>query len=112
MDDALEDVSLGYIMSIQVCRVGSLGTIKSRGTLKDVIRPGRGAPGGPTFRAEGVENVSIDDVDGDGPLSDVRPKGGSDGTGGEGVVLSVIRESCVWHMEPTTDSVREGVEAG
>jgi hypothetical protein len=30
MDDALEDVSLGYIMSIQVSRVGSFGTIKPR----------------------------------------------------------------------------------
>lgn len=102
MDDALDEVSLGYITSIQVCRVGSLGTIKSPGTLRDVIKPGRGAP---TFRPEGVENVSVVDVDGDGPLSGVRPKAGSGGIAGEGVRLSVIGESWVRRIEPTTDSV-------
>jgi hypothetical protein len=80
-------------MSIQVSRVGSLGTIKSRGTLRDGMRPGRGTPGGPTLMPEGVENVSIVDVDGDGPLSGVRPKAGSEGISGEGVRLSVIVES-------------------
>jgi len=80
-------------MSIQVSRVGSLGTIKSRGTLRDVIKPGRGAPGGPTLRPEGVENVSIADVDGEGPLSDARPKAGSEAISGEGVLLSVMVES-------------------
>jgi hypothetical protein len=102
MDDALDDVSLGYITSIQVCRVGSLGTIKSPGTLRDVRRPGRGPP---TFGPEGVENVSVVDVDGDGPLSGVRPKAGSGGIAGEGVRLSVIVERRVRRIEPTTDSV-------
>lgn len=80
-------------MSIQVSRVGSLGTIKSRGTLRDVMKLGRGAPGGPTLGPEGVENVSIVDVDGEGPLSDTRPKAGSEGISGDGVLLSVIVES-------------------
>ena len=102
MDDALDDVSLGYITSIQVCRAGSLGNIKSPGALRDVIRPGRGPP---TFRPEGVENVSVVDVDGDGPLRGARPKAGSGGIAGEGVRLSVIGESWVRRIEPTTDSV-------
>jgi hypothetical protein len=42
---------------------------------------------------EGVENVSIVDVDGEGPLSDTRPKAGSEGISGDGVLLSVIVES-------------------
>jgi hypothetical protein len=113
IDDPLEDDSLGYIMSIQVWRVGSLGSPKSRGILRDVIWPGRGASEGPpTIRPDGVEKVSIVDVDGDDPLSGVRPKAGREGIAGEDVRLSVMGESREWCMEPTTDSVWVGVEAG
>ena len=53
---------------------------------------------------EGVEKVSIVDVDGEGPLGGMEPKGGSEGTAGEGVRLSVIGESWVQRIDPTTDS--------
>jgi hypothetical protein len=102
-EDALEDGTDGYIISRKACRVGSLGTTESDRILGFVPRLacralGRGAGPG------GVENVSIVDVDGDGPLKGVRPKAGS-GCVGEGVRLSLIGESWVRCMEPITDSV-------
>jgi hypothetical protein len=53
IDDAREDGSLGYNMSGQDCRAGSLGTTKSD-SLEGVIRPARGTPGGLTITPEGV----------------------------------------------------------
>jgi hypothetical protein len=111
IDGALEDGPLGYIIPSQVCGVRLSGTNNSDGTLEVVTRPASGAPGGFTVRPEGVENVSIVEVDGDGPFGGLRPKAGREGTAGEGVRLSVIVESRVWRMDPTTDSVCEGVEA-
>ena len=43
-----------------------------------------------TREREGVENVSIEDDDGDGPFADVRPNDGGGGTVDDGEVLSVI----------------------
>jgi hypothetical protein len=42
---------------------------------------------------EGVENVSIEDVDGEGPFAGVRPNAGGGGIADDGDVLSVIVES-------------------
>ena len=39
---------------------------------------------------EDVENMSIEDYDGDGPFADVRPNDGGGGTVDDGEVLSVI----------------------
>jgi hypothetical protein len=66
-------------------------------------------PGGFKMTREGVENVSIEDVDGDGPLAGVRPNAGGGGTADDWEVLSVIGERRVLHIDPTTDSVCEGV---
>ena len=57
---------------------------------------------------EGVENVSIDDVDGDGPFAGVRPNAGGGGTVDDGEVLSVIGDNGALRKDPTTDSVCEG----
>jgi len=100
-DDALENGSLGYLVSIHI---GSLGTTNSDCTLEGGTRPFRDAPGGPMIGPEGVEKVSIVDVDGEGPLGGMEPKAGSGGTAGEGVRLSVIGESCVQRIDSTTDS--------
>ena len=60
-----------------------------------------------TLTAEGVENVSIEDVDGDGPFAGVRPKAGGGGTIDDGEVLSEIVERGLLH-----DSVCEGDRVG
>jgi hypothetical protein len=65
-------------------------------------------PGGFRTRREGVENVSIEDVDGEGPFAGVRPKAGGGGTVDDGEVLSVIGERFVLRKDPTTDSVCDG----
>ena len=57
---------------------------------------------------EGVENVSIEDVDGDGPFVGVRPNTGGGGMVDNGEVLSVIGDNDVLRIDPTTDSVCEG----
>jgi hypothetical protein len=57
---------------------------------------------------EGVENVSIEDVDGEGPFAGVRPNAGGGGIADDGDVLSVIVESRLLCIDPTTDSVWEG----
>jgi hypothetical protein len=90
LEEGSNDGTLGYIMSNKACRIGSLAC----GTL-----------GGGAIGPEGVENVSVGDVDGDGLPRGVRPKAGSGGNPGEGVRLSVMGESRVWRKEPTTDSV-------
>jgi hypothetical protein len=59
-------------------------------------------------RREGVENVSIEDVYGDGLFAGVRPNAGGGCTVDHGEVFSVIRESDVLHIDPTTDSVCKG----
>lgn len=51
-----------------------------------------------------VENVSIEDVDGDGPFASVWPPSTAD----DEEVHSVIGESEVLRIDPTTDSVCEG----
>jgi hypothetical protein len=61
---------------------------------------------------EGVENVSIEDVDGDGQFAGVRPNAGGGGTVDYGEVLSVIGESEVLRIDLTTDSVCEGGAEG
>ena len=61
---------------------------------------------------EGVENVSIEDVDGDGPFAGVQPNAGGDGTVDDGEVLSVIGDNDVLRKDPTTDSVCEGDSTG
>ena len=58
---------------------------------------------------EGVENVSIEDVEGEGPFAGVRPNAGGGGTADDDwEVRSVIGESEVLRIDPTTDSVCEG----
>ena len=47
-----------------------------------------GTPGGFRMTREGVENVSNDEVDGDGPFAGVRPKAGGEGTADDWDVLS------------------------
>jgi len=59
-----------------------------------------------------VENVSTEDVDGEGPFAGVRPNAGGGGTAEDGEVLSVIGESDVLRIDPTTDSVREQDKVG
>ena len=59
-----------------------------------------------------MENVSIEDVDGEGPFAGVRPKAGGGGTVDDGEVLSVIGDNDVLRKDPTTDSVCEGDGAG
>jgi len=114
-EDALEDGSLRFIMSNKDCRVGSLGTARSDRTLEVVRRLACGALRGGGIGPEGVEIVSIVDVDGDGLPRGVQPNAGSGGTAGEGVRLSLIGESWARRKEPTTnstDAVWQGVEAG
>jgi len=95
IEGALDDGTLGYIMSINASRVRSLGAPKSGRPLDCE------ALAGDTIAPEGVDSVSTVDVDGDGP----RPKAGGGGTVGEEVPLSSIGESWVRYKEPTTDSV-------
>jgi hypothetical protein len=57
---------------------------------------------------EGVENVSIEDVDGEGPLAGVRPNAGGGGTADDGDVLLVIVDSRLLCIDPTIDAVWEG----
>jgi hypothetical protein len=64
----------------------------------------RGTVGGFRMTREGVESVSIEDVDGDGPSS-VRPKAGGGGIADDGDVLSLIVERHVLCIE---DSVCVG----
>jgi hypothetical protein len=64
--------------------------------------------GGFRFTAEGVENVSMEDVDGDGPFAGVRPNAGGGGTVDDGEVLSVIGERALLRIDLTSDSVCEG----
>ena len=99
IEGALEDGTLGYIMSIKASRVRSLGAPKSSRTLACEAFAGEEiAPGG-------VDNVSTVDVEGDGPPFGVRPKAGGGGTLGDDVRLSSMGESWVRYKEPTTDSV-------
>lgn len=97
-EDALEDGSLRFIMSNKDCCIGSLGTARSDRTLAC------GGLRGGAIWPEGVEIVSIVDVDGDGPPRGVQPNAGNGGTAGDGVRLSLIGESWVRRKEPTTDS--------
>lgn len=100
IEGELEDGTLGYIMSINDSRVGSLGAPASGRTLTCE------ALAGEAIGPEGVRIVSIVvDVDGDGLPFGVRPKAGGGGTAGEEVRLSLIGESWVRCKEPTTDSV-------
>jgi len=64
-----------------------------------------GTLGGFRMTRVGVENVSTEDVDGEGPFVGVRPNAGGGGTAEDGEVLSVIGESDVLRIDPTTDSV-------
>ena len=59
-----------------------------------------------------MENVSIEDVDGDGPFAGVRPNAGGGSMVDDGEVLSVIGDNDVLHKDPTTDSVCEGDGTG
>jgi hypothetical protein len=103
-EDALKDGSFKFIMSNKDCRVGSLGTAKSDRPLKVVRRLACGALREGAIGPEGVGIVSTVDVDGDGPSRGMQPNAGSGGPTGEGVRLSLIGESWVRRMEPTTDS--------
>ena len=71
-----------------------------------------GTTGGFRTTREGVEIVSVDDVDGDGPLAGVRPKAGGGGTAHDWDVLSMRGERDVLRIDPTTDSVYEGDKVG
>jgi hypothetical protein len=64
--------------------------------------------GGFRTTQNGVENVSIEDVDGEGPFAGVRPNASGGGIADEGEDLSVIVESRPLCMNPTTVSVCEG----
>ncbi len=110
-EDALEGGSLRFIMSNKDCRLGSLGTTQSDRTLEVVAKLACGTLWEGAIGPEGVETVSIVDVDGDGPPGGVQPNAGSGGNTGEGVRLSLIGERLVRRKEPTTDST-DGVEAG
>ena len=57
---------------------------------------------------EGVENVSIEDVDGDGPFAGVWPNARGGGTVDDREVLSVIEDNNVLRIDLTTDSVCKG----
>ena len=57
---------------------------------------------------EGVENVSIEGVEGDGPFMGVWPNTGGSGMVDDREVLSVIGDNDVLHIDPTTDSICEG----
>ena len=61
---------------------------------------------------EGVENVSIEDVDGDGPFAGVQPNARGNNAVDDGEVLSVIRDNDILCKDPTTDSVCEGDGTG
>jgi hypothetical protein len=105
-EGTLEDGSLRLIMSNK-CRVGSLSTARSDRTLEVVTRLACGTLRGGAIGPEGVEIVSIVEVDGDGPpsgVTEVQPNSRIEGTPGEGVRLSLIGESWVRCKEPTTDS--------
>jgi hypothetical protein len=55
-----------------------------------------------------VNVLSIEDADGEGPFAGVWPNAGGGGAADDGDVLSVIGESDVLCVDPTTDSVCEG----
>ena len=59
-----------------------------------------------------MENVSIEDVDGEGLFAGVRPTAEGGGTIDDGEVLSVIGDNDVLRKDPTTDSFCEGEGAG
>jgi hypothetical protein len=61
---------------------------------------------------EGVEDISIEDVDGDGPFAGVRPKARGRGTVDDGKVRSVVGESVLLRIDTVTDSVYGGDIAG
>lgn len=108
MDDTIEE-DRGYIPNQfgALCLEGA--TDSDRGAV-DTENLLCGTVGGFRKMPEGVENVSIEDVDGDGPFAGARPKAG--GTAEDGEVLSVIGESDVLRIDPTTDSVCEGDKVG
>lgn len=91
-------------MSNNDCRVKSLDTATSDRILEAVTRLACRALREGAIGPEGVEIVSIVDVDGDGPPRGLQPNAGSGGTAGEGVRLSLMGESWVRRKEPTTDS--------
>lgn len=103
-DETVEAVR-GYIVPNQLGAICPEGTVDTENLLG-------GTPGGFRMIPDGVENVSIEDVDGDGPFAGARPKGGGGGIADDWEVLSVIGESGVLRIDPTTDSVCEGVEMG
>jgi hypothetical protein len=55
-----------------------------------------------------MENVSIEDVNVDGPSGGVRPKAGDEGIADDGGVDSVIGANDILRIDPTTDFVCEG----
>ena len=57
---------------------------------------------------DGIEKVSIEDVDDDSLFVGVWPNAGVGGTVDDGEVLSVIGDKDVLCKDPTTDSVCEG----
>ena len=65
-----------------------------------------------TWDREGIENVLIEDVDGDGLFTGMQLNTGGDGTVDDGEVLSVIEDNNVLCKDPTTDSVCEGDSTG
>ncbi len=71
-DDMVEE-DRGYTIPNQCGAVCPEGAVDTENLLC-------GTAGGIRVTPEGVENVSIEDVDGDGPFAGVRPKAGGGGT--------------------------------
>ena len=82
IESALEDGTLGYTLSINVCPVVSTDATKFGHTL--ACR----ASAGEAIAQEGVDDVSIADVDSDVPPLGVRPKAIGGGTVGEEVTFT------------------------
>ena len=86
IESALEDGTLGYTMSINVCPVVSSDATKSGHTL--ACR----ALAGEAIAQEGLDGVPIADVDGDVPPLGVRPKAIGGGAVGEEETFTDGRE--------------------
>lgn len=99
----------GYTIPNQFGGICPGGTTSDRGAV-DTENLLCGTAGGFKMTREGVENVSIEDVDGDGPFAGVRPKAGGVGTADDGEVLSEIGESDLLGIDDSVEGdIVEGI---